>query len=589
MVASMMGAANAHADIKIDTLTSLSLSDAQTGWDFRRDGQGQIWLAYYDKRGNLQLRKPTGNFELMAQEEGSNKQTGLALVAEEAGVSVLWREKLPSKGLYLYRITESGKSNIELAEDSEVLTRFEALRYGNKIAALWYGEKQQPDSESLYHLYFRSIDTSTNALSPIERLMPGFYPMMAMDQQGNILVASWDHSSKPGKMMASFRASDSNNFGPVVTIAPVPNMAPLYQIFENKGRWFVVWLGMYGENSMDFLLEGAYSDDSGSSWKQFAFEDLRGIDVSSLDLVTDEQGHILLALSGRYRVEPDNDKHKLFLVRSEDNGSNWSVSSSVQNPSLRSKFNAKKPKVVWGHEKGEVILVWEDWREIRSRLYASYSNDFGKSWSIKNLALPHHPNLNQGLRSVGHDIWTDSKDQIHVISPQANSDRLDEYDLTKISFSVDDLKGLERAALPGAKVESDSAPDQEQQAKAREEALRARSSAFWAAMIEGDHQKTYEFYDPFYKASTNSLLYQVRMGRIKYSQFDIGEIKIEGNVGTTEAEVMASVPPFKAPKTGEIIEKPEKAVPVKDRWLWIDGEWYREFYSQVDERRYTQY
>jgi hypothetical protein len=52
--------------------------------------------------------------------------------------------------------------------------------------------------------------------------------------------------------------------------------------------------------------------------------------------------------------------------------------------------------------------------------------------------------------------------------------------------------------------------------------------------------------------------------------------------------VKASVIPFRA-KTGEMITRPEQEVKVDETWLWLDGNWYREYYSEANDLKFTRY
>jgi hypothetical protein len=573
-------------------LTESSLSSLSGTWDYRVGSDGGLWVSYYDEKQQLRLRSPDATQGVMAREGVTENQTGLAMASLESGMALLWREKFPTKELFLKRTDKPEATAIGLAGDSEVLTRFEAIRHQNELSVLWYGEKQLEDSDTPYHLYYRAINLSDNLVSPLERVMPGYYPMLALDPQGNAMVASWMSKEKPARMATRFRGVETKAFGPSVTIAEVPNMSPVYKIFENKGRWFVMWLGMYDKNVGEFILEGAYSDDAGTTWQRFAMEELRGVDLGSLDIVTNDEGHILVAVSGRYRKTPDTDKHKIYILRSEDNGSTWSLAPTPRPGIEIEGINALNPMVAFGAGKGQVLVVWEDWREIRGRLYASLSQDYGKTWTLTNLPLPHAPAKNLTLRASGHDLWMDRSGRFRLIAGQAQDDGLKKFDLLELSFAPEDLVNLSKEVTPVPSTGESTGQDQnpaESNKPTLEEALRQRANIFWQAMVANDYPTAYVIYDPFFRANVNIDGFMKNMGRVKYHKFEVGEINIKGNIAKVEIKASVSIPKFRVPSTGELIERPEREMSIKDTWLWVDDGWYREFSSEQMNGGWTQY
>lgn len=66
-------------------------------------------------------------------------------------------------------------------------------------------------------------------------------------------------------------------------IADAPPISPIFEAFKSGHRWFLVWLGIHEDKQ---LFEGIYSDDQGQTWKQFAFEELRGFNQGGIDVAT---------------------------------------------------------------------------------------------------------------------------------------------------------------------------------------------------------------------------------------------------------------------------------------------------------------
>lgn len=574
-------------------LTEKDLLAGKSDWQVVAAECDAPWLAYYDAQGQAQVRNPEGKVLTLAQDHGKtpSKSSGLRMVGLEDGIAVLWRDKYPEKQLYLKRSDQWDADAIAIAGDSQVLPNYEVLRQGSQLHIIWLGELPLPGASTPYHIYYRSLDLAAGTLSPLERIMPGIYPMSAMDVKGNLLVASWNENEENPRIIARYRDSATQTFGPPVVVAEGVRITSLYQVFNNQGRWFVFWVKMNGKSAEDLRLEGAYSDDAGTTWQRFAVDGLGGIEVSTLDMAMNDQGVILMAVNGRYRKDPDDDKRKVYLIRSEDNGSTWSLAPALQSPDALNQFNARFPKVSLGANKGEVLVVWQDWREIRSRLYANFSTDYGKSWALYNLPLPRKPMINQRLDGVGHDLWIDKCGTFHLVSEQADTDLMTPISLIEQRFTTEDLGELTKipVTVPGkieAGPEGGSSP---QVASTLEDAVRQRASEFWEAMIRKDYPKSYEYYDPFYRAAISSRDYELNLGRIDYEKFEIGEIHITGPVAKVKVNVYASVPNFRVQSTGEVVGQPLRKITLEDKWLWVDDGWYREFYLSALEKRWTKY
>jgi hypothetical protein len=470
---------------------------------------------------------------------------------------------------------------LELGEDSEPLSRVELARTGNQLHALWLGEKEVKEDGPMYHLYYRSLDLEAQKLSPVQRLMSGIYPVLETDDKGGVMAFSWLYDESPKRIVARFLAAGADDFGPAVTIAEVPEITPQFLAFRVGDRWFTLWLAQYGAEGGGLTLEGAYSDDRGGSWKRFAFEDLRGFGIPSLTVAADDKGHILIALSCREPI-PGVYRNDVRLIRSADRGETWSPARSLRPEPVIENYDSDNPSVAFGPEAGQVILVWEDWRQIRPRLYASLSLDYGETWVRDNVPIPVEPNTNLGLRPNLPAVQVDG-DRIKVLARQAIDDLQQAGRLLEVGFTLDDLAEFDKADADVGAVEPG------QQPPGSEERLRERVSAFWKAMIDGDYAVTYEFQDPFYRAAQDSEAYQAQRGRIKYSEYRIDSVRVDGWRAEVETNVKASIPAFTVPSTGEVISRPEREVPITEVWLWMGNDWYREYYSEANEMRFTRY
>lgn len=591
---SLASAAPIQVAPEILTSQSMAASDA---WDYRLDGTGHLWLAYYDQNRLLRLRDPDGKERLLVPEGRGQAPSGLAMASLETGVGLLWRDKLPAKGLFLLDTEQPTLQPLELGGETEPLARFCAsTTKDNLLHLLWYGEKSSVSTGEQHNLYYRNWNRSSQAFSPIELLMPGIYPVMSTDDSGGVMVYSWTGTDKAMRIDARYRPADPDvdaekgSFGDAVTVASVPEITPIFKSFRSGSRWFVIWLAQYGEDRRDFLLEGAHSDDKGLTWKRFSFEDLRGIDIGSLDIAAEEAGHLILALSGRTRQDDANTKEDVYMITSSDRGDTWSTAQRVRNKigqdqentdtqsTALSGFNARNPSVAFGQTPGQVLLAWEDWRDIRARLYASLSNDYGQTWTLSNVPLPHEPGKNLRLRYEPSAIYA-TGERFHLIAEQLLDDSFEAKQLIRIDFTADELADYAKFAQS----------TQELEAKTRQEILRKRVEGYWQAMLAADYAKTYEYLDPFFRARVTLQNYLTKMGKIKYTQAQVDDAPIDGARSVVTSKIKASVPPFKVPSTGEIISQPDREVAVKSTWLWLDGDWYREFSYEGQDIGFTRY
>ncbi|MBK1722429.1 hypothetical protein CKO23_09240 [Thiocystis violacea] len=571
--------------------------DANSDWAYSLDASDHLWLSYYDESRMLRLRDPKGAESLLVPAGRAQSPSGLAMAARSAGAAVLWRDKYPEKGLYLFEAPSDEIRPQEVGGDTEPLARFVAETDGQgKTHLLWYGEKATEASSDRYNLYYRNWRQSDQALSEIALVMPGIYPVMAVDPGGSLMAFSWQSSDGPQRIASRFRPADAvadkddGGFRAEVTVAEVPSITPIFEALRLGSRWMVLWVGQYGLDRRDFRLEGAYSDDDGARWTRFGFDDLKGFDIASLQTASDAEGHLMLAITARNRQVDDRAKQDVYLIRSADRGSTWSKASPLRAPELAGRsateedrnllafFHARNPSVAFGETPGEILVVWEDWRTIRSGLYASLSKDFGETWALSNVPLPRPRGTNLGLRYEPGAIYV-AGGSYHVLAERYADDTFKSKQLVQIDVAPAVLSDY-------AKQRSESMKADEIAGEAQ---LRQRAEGYWQAMRDGEFEKAYDYLDPFFKAVTPLNAYVANMGKIKYAEAKVEDIKIQGPLAEVNTKIRASVPAFKVPTTGAMMSQPEREALVKNRWLWLDGEWVNEFRVESQDAVFTRY
>ena len=579
LVSALLATVALAADSLNPTVLNGHVPDQYSSGDFALSAKDQPWFAYYGADNLLYVRRPDGAALGLGAADRPRQQSGLALAPVEEGMAVLWRDKLPRKHLYLIpKLDPTGPAPapvVVAGEESEPLTRFKLERAGETEYLLWLGEKGDPASKEKYHLYFRAVEQNGKTLSPIERVMPGGYPAWIIDQDV-ITVFSW--MAHEGKLAMAQRTFDraKKTFGPVTKIADAPPIAPIFEAFKSGNRWFLLWLGQYEEGAK-MLLEGVYSDDRGQTWKRFAMEDLRNLNIGGLSIATDHKGNLLIALDGnRQLIDADDKKNNVYVVRSTDNGTTWQKPQTVRSDDLR-LTRAQYPVLALGAQPGTVMLAWEDWRSIRPNVYVSYSKDYGATWEpalplsrpgVWNLGLEPQPRV---LRNRGDRFW--------LVTKQYKDDALSNAQKDYVLYSLTweevqrNAAGFDLAAV---------------QARATEARLRERAAQYWQAMQDGQYETTYALMDPFFRGRSDLRAYLINKGAVKYHRYKIGQIAQKDNIAKVEVEIESSVPEFRTP-SGKTVSQPVKTIKFVETWVFVNNDWHREYYDEMAEKSSTSY
>ncbi|HRD48217.1 MAG: exo-alpha-sialidase [Candidatus Competibacter sp.] len=550
--------------------------ESQMPWSYVLDDAGKGWFAYYGSEDNtLYVRAPQGSETGLGVTDRQRAQSGLAIAPAGQNLAVLWRDKLPNKTLYLLPALRSGEESakpLEVSgEESEALTRLRLAHRDGITYLLWLGEKGDKEKGERYHLYFRSVESDGKTLSPVERVLPGAYPAWIVDKD---LLPVFAHTLFESKLSVVMRIFDraKKTFGTPIKIADAPPISPFFQTFEAGGRWFVLWVGHYGD-TQEQLLEGVYSEDKGRNWKRFSFEKLRGLDVSHLETTADAQGHIVIAVSGAWHTRDPKAKDDVYLIRSTDNGATWSEPLQPRPAELQT-FEARDPSVAFGAKPGAAMLIWEDWRNIRPNIHIQFSTDYGATWG-KALSLDPSPATRLGLDFTNRTAWAVG-DRYQVIAKRYKNDTFQQIDMVRYEFTPDELQ---QQAADAAKQR-----DTERFGEAR---LRERVQTFWQAMEAQDLSASYAFQDPFYRARAGYDVYKAARGTIKYEGHEILGITRQGALAKVQVKFDASVPEvmFK----GKPYSQPRKSFEHSETWLFVDGDWFREYYDQANDVRFTKY
>lgn len=399
--------------------------------------RGNIWIAYYDLKHRIHIRNITGDKGLIVNEGGENYSEGLAFDVQGDNAYVVWREKVQGRKKLYFRATYDGgktlSERILLDDDTtEALTRIEiSSNSKGDVFVLWLGEKKTADSQ--YNIYSISSNDFGRTFSKIENLSAGYkhsiYPVLLTDEKN---AYAFIYCKKGDKRYMVFRkTTDSGrSWSRPVEIKEIGVVSVLIKPVKVGNRLHVFWFNTYNEVP---VMEGAYSDDGGNTWKTMTFEDTRGLDAGILKVASDSKEHIHLALYGLWEK---GQKRKVYVLRSEDNGETWGKLIPVRHYPFENT-NAQNPDI-YATDDGEVIVVWVDYRNIRSNLYMQYSNDHGKSWQEKDIPLEEPGRYNTAIYPYSDSIIK-IKDRYYVLAYRFKDDlTLEKANLLMIDFKLDD-------------------------------------------------------------------------------------------------------------------------------------------------------
>ena len=532
-------------------------------------GDGRVWAAYYPNRSALMLNGPDGRVRALVSGV-DEAPSGLALAPAGDDVWTAFRSKEPVRGLYVANSATPAVHH-EVAGDSLPLARVQMAPRGDGGARLlWYGEKPEAELPGQPHwIYYNEIDR-TGKPGAVERVMPGIYPTWITPADGGVAAFSWYRDAAGDKIAMRYRPADGA-FGKEVEVAKVPPVAPPMAAFASGGRWFVYWVAQHGDQKDDFLVEGAYSDDRGAHWQRFALEGLRGLDVRGIDAAGNGDGRIAFVVTGHYRNQGAAARVGAYLVQSADNGQTWAEPLSLRDPAI-TYAQAPNAKVAFvGKERPRLLVLVEDWRQIRSGIRYWLEGAAPSTWAVKDAPLDLDPALNYQIGYADQTIYS-AGDRLNVLLERLG-DNLYDREIVKFSLPVEELAA-------GVQGRSGPAPDLER--------LKARVNAYGAALVKNDYKAAYDLYDPFYRARVSFDEHARALGRVQYKVAEYKDSEAVGSLAGVKFHIVAEVPKFRT-ATGKEVEAVERDVDIPVRWVWLDGDWYMEDFSEARGLRFTKY
>jgi uncharacterized protein YchJ len=542
-------------------------------WEFGFYDDGGYWVSYYTPDQRLKIRAGDGSEHVLSVGPKADRPTGLAVEVVENKPYVAWRHKTPAavQGLYMVMPGHADAPVRLASRDSVPLTRIRlGVDASGTTHVAWLGEKPYPEEKRSYFIYHAAL--SRDGLRSREsRVLPGIYPAMIVDGEDVAVFSHYPSSESGAGKIALRMLGKDGEFGEESTVAETAaEIAPYFRAEKINGRWFVLWVAQYGSMLNEYVLEGAHSADGGKTWVPFSLEQFRGADFSHIEVQGDGQQGLHLVFAATKSTDGDK-YYGIHYAHSPDNGATWRAQNLRVSPNVQD-MKALRPS--FARDGKTLVVAWEDYRDIRPNIYIRLSTDDGNHWHEEL------PLVRPGLDSLGLLSRVDSHsmvfhdDKFHLLVPEYVGMASDFGRLSMFSFTPDDIIAHGRA-IERERISADP------------ERLRERVSAFWQAFVEEDYAQVYRLHDPFFRTGVSERAYVAQMGRIKYYGHEIKEVQIHGARATVRTEVDFAVPEVRM--RGKTFSRERAPEVFEEIWVFVDGDWYREFRSEVTGSRYTLY
>ncbi|MFC7459713.1 sialidase family protein [Hydrogenophaga defluvii] len=557
------------ADKKAGGYVSATPIHRDAAWAAVQSPDGDIRLAYYDAKRQLYLANPEkGTVEMPFHSPNVDRaSSGLALAWVGGRAFVGFRDKEPQRDVFVAPFDEP-KALVGLGAETIPLSRLKMAPRGDKLASIWYGEEEVP-SGKVFHVYYRELDAKGKPLAVAERLFEGIYPTMSLTPSGRVTAVSWVKDNGKDRIIARSKNGDQP-FGAEIQVADIAPVTPLLEAINDGERTLAFWHAQYGRDLQDFRLEGAYTDD-GAKWERFHLKAFDGLDIETGDFAADGQGNIAVVASVVKPQERQVAKKKVLLAVSHDRGKTWSDAIELRQDEVQKDkpySHARAPKVAFLGA-GQLFVAWQDWRSLRSAVQFSYSEDAGRTWKINDQRLTEKATEQEGLGLFSKSLFA-HENTLRIVTEQMTSDAIEEKHLRIHTVTRDQLTNWKPTqSLPP--------PNRER--------LEQRVIAYWKALQAREFETTYSMLDPYFRARMKFDVYKENLGKIEYRDPVLKLSEFAGPIALAVTKMTVEVKPFVVNNRTMKMDPAEREIPT--RWLWIDGDWYLEFYQESRDLRFT--
>lgn len=526
---------------------------------------GEIAVAYYDRERSLKVQSSQKLIYDSRTEYPGGSLSGLALASIGERLWWAFRPKEPNREV---AIRSNQGARLSIDGTNLPLPRIALLPdETGGLEVFWTGERPL-SGPSPGSSIGRAVFDAGGARTSIEDVLPGELPSVALLPDGKrVLVANHDYSAG-GKMSAWLGGGAS---APVVTeIASGVAAVQPTGVFAAGRRMFAYWNNESGRRAGEFELQLAYSDDglrwqrSGLAWDKKSYP-------NQIQMASDGGANLIMAVVTGVKREDDKRIDRVKLYHSFDSGANWQGPFEARASAYDyAKEDSAAVKLL---STGQFLVVWTDWRFTRPSLRYSLYQPGQIKPVIQDAPLARPANSVGELPSFadGSPLF-ESKGVLKLVAERPN-DSFREQSLHLVERDVASLK---------VALSEPRAPDMAR--------LKKRVNEFGKAYLEKRYQDAYGFFDPFYRARTPLNNFLATQGRIDYQAYEFAELLgAQGVAANVKVRITASIPPFTSDSKARYEGKEPQTMESVGRWLWIDGEWYREYFSEALEKGFTKY
>lgn len=553
-----------------------SVVKAGAEWAVDVDMAGTPYIAHYDDQRHIYLLSGKDTIGRKAAYDGADNRasSGLAVAALRDRAVFGYRDKMPNRDFFISKFDED-HSSTGMGKESIPLANFVLRRRSDSVVnALWVGEATV-SSGANNQIYFSKY--SVDAQQPLQKaieLFPGIYPVMAQGQDGKIVAFSWVKGaavSDKGKIVVR-RELDDGAFSPEKDVAEVGELTPIFNAIRSGNETIAYWHHRPEYLKVDYKLEGVVYSASGE-WTPFSISSLDGYDFETVNMAADGAGNVAVVASVIKPDEKSKSRFKLMLVKSHDGGKTWGEAQELRKDSIlqtQNYANAKAPHVAF-IENSQLLIVWQDYRTLRSGIRYSYSEDAGRSWQVEDAWLLGGGKDNLALPVDQKAIYPQN-DGVFVALEEMQSDALDKKRIYVTRVGMNRLKKV---------------VDNTEISKPNYDRLTERAAEYWVAMRSKNAEKLYAMIDPYFRARVPFKAYSESLNTVEYGPATIEHTQHIGPVGLVVSKMSVELRPTLMNGKEVKVERAEVNIPT--RWMWIDGDWYFEYMLESKSLRYATY
>ena len=399
-----------------------------------------LWLLFMNSKDEIVIREVNSKAKLVLNvgEKGKPSELVWCRGADSSELKISWRAKAEGKILLFNTIdlkTNKIDTPITVDKTTEPLPRIKLGCVKNIVNLVWYGERSDNKGRK-YSIYAsRSFDGGRTFSEPFEvtpQTRASIYPTLITDEKGNAYVFT-EVVNENGREMV-FRKTTEKGWEEPISIGKIGTVSIYIRPLKVGNRLMVFWFNSYEGVP---VTEMAYSDDGGKTWQRQVFETTRYFDLTGMQAVAGDNQNVYLVLSAVDKSKSEDDprklKDQLLFYYSNDGGKSFSGPINIRHDAFGSYTRAHLPNIV---ARGKtVVVVWNDYRNIRANLYMNYSTDGGVTWQDKDIPLEEPGKFNTVLHWDVNNL-IEQQGTYYVLAHRFKTDAMNEAYPVLISFKL---------------------------------------------------------------------------------------------------------------------------------------------------------